>query len=158
VEQETALVKAAQSRVEFPPPAIAGGTAPPAPEPPELPADSPIWNRAPHPTAVPAVGQTIDAIPPSAPRKRGPKPDAENHAKVASIIRAYGENWTSDDSLVEICDELDRQKVPVPKTWLMRPEGPARSWSRGRQNYPHLVIKAIKDRYKAAMTATAGLD
>jgi hypothetical protein len=93
------------------------------------------------------------AMPPAAARKRGPKPDHENHARVAALIRSYGEDWTSDDNLVEICDELDRLGVPVPKTWLMRREGPARSWSRGRQNYTHLVIKAIKDRCKAASTA-----
>jgi hypothetical protein len=73
----------------------------------------------------------------------------------ASTIRGFGENWTSGDNLVEICEELDRQEIPPPKTWLTRPEGPARSWSRGRQNYPHLVIKAIKDRCKAAQAAIA---
>src|ERR1035441_865877 len=44
--------------------------------------------------------------------------------------------------------------------WLL-PRADGTSWSRGRQNYPHLVIKAIKDRCKdrckAADAATAGL-
>jgi hypothetical protein len=79
------------------------------------------------------------------------QPDIENHAQVAAVIRNYGETWTADDNLIEICEELDRRKIPVPKTWLMRKEGPARSWSRGRQHYPHLVIKAIKDRCMATM-------
>ena len=68
-------------------------------------------------------------------------------------IRSYGEDWTTDDNLVELCDELDQQGVPVPKKWLMRKEGPARSWSRARQLYPHLVIKAIKYYSKAASSA-----
>ena len=140
-QQETALLKAAQSRSVVQPPANARAEDFTGSEPPDLAADSPIWNRAPRPEA---------NIPPAAPRKRGPKPDRENHLKVATLIRSYGENWTTDDNLVEICDELDRQSVPVPKTWLMRREGLARSWTRGRQNYPHLVIKAIKDRCRAA--------
>jgi len=155
-EQETALLQAAQSRVEVSTPDAAPTGELTSSEPPEPSADSPIWNRAPRITETPAVGlATGTALPPTAARKRGPKPDRENHARVAALIRAYGEQWTSDDNLVEICEELDRQKVPMPKTWLMRKEGPARSWSRGRQNYPHLVIKAIKDRCKAAVTATA---
>ena len=100
----------------------------------------PIWNRT-------------DVLPKTAHRKRGPQPDRENHEKVASIIWAYGENWTTDDNLLEICEELDRQKVPVPKTWLTRKDGVSRTWSRGRHHYQHLVVKAIKDRLKAAESA-----
>src|ERR1017187_7143004 len=153
-QQETALLEAAQSRSVVQPPANAGAEDFTGSEPPDISADSPIWNRAPRPTDSLTNGpNTGTAVPPSASRKRGPKPDRENYAKVAALIRGYGENWTTDENLVEICDELDRQGVPVPKTWLMRREGSARSWSRGRQNYPHLVIKAIKDRCKAASTA-----
>ena len=68
---------------------------------------------------------------------------------MARVISAFGTAWTSDDNLLEICDQLDQQQVPPPKTWLTRQDGVARSWSRGRQHYPHLVIKAIKDRLKA---------
>ena len=142
--QEAALVKASGAIVPIMPAAVTVEADAPS-EPGDQTADPPIWNRAPHP----------GGLPPAAPRKRGPRPDAENPTKVASIIRAYGETWTSDDNLVEVCDELDRQKIPPPKTWLTRPEGMARSWSRGRQNYPHLVIKAIKDRCKAAQDTTA---
>jgi hypothetical protein len=153
--QETALLQAAQSRLEVLPPTDAGTGEPAQFDSPDSVPDSPIWNRAPRSMEAPAA-ETITveaAVPPAASRKRGPKPDRENHARVAALIRSYGAEWTADDNLVEICDELDRQGVPVPKTWLMRREGPARSWSRGRQNYPHLVIKAIKDRCKAASTA-----
>lgn len=83
-------------------------------------------------------------------RKRGPKADSENHEKVVNIVKAFGETWTSDDNLVEICEELDKQGVPVPKTWASRSDGVARTWSRGRHHYQHLVVKAIKDRLKAA--------
>ena len=100
----------------------------------------PIWTR----TEVPESSfKTQD-------RKRGPKADIENHEKVVLIVRAFGEAWTSDENLLEICEELDRQEVPVPKTWATRSDGVARTWSRGRHHYQHLVVKAIKDRLKAA--------
>ena len=108
-----------------------------------------IWNRS-------GSAEAAD-VPKALARKRGPQPDMENHEKVVKIIRAYGENWTSDDNLLEICEELDRQEVPVPKTWATRSDGVARSWSRGRHHYQYLVIKAIKDRLKAAAPA-AGED
>ena len=84
------------------------------------------------------------------PRKRGPKADSYNHDKVVSIVQAFGEAWTTDDNLMERCEELDRQKVPVSKTWATRSDGVAHTWTRGRHHYHHLVIKAIKDRLKAA--------
>ena len=100
----------------------------------------PIWTRAEVPESTLKPQE----------RKRGPKADTENHEKVARIIKPYGEAWTSDDNLLEICDELDKQQVPVPKTWASRKDGVARTWSRGLHHYQHLVIKAIKDRLKAA--------
>jgi hypothetical protein len=100
---------------------------------------SPIWNRA----ATPAE------------RKRGPKADIENYAKAARIVKSYGAEWTSDGNLMEICDEFDAQKIPPPKTWISRREGAARSWTRGRQLYPQLVIRAIKDRLEALEKAAS---
>ena len=84
------------------------------------------------------------------PRECGPNSVAEYQEKVASVVRAFGESWTIDENLMEICHELDRQKIPVPRTWATRSDGVAHTWSRGRHNYDHLVIKAIKDRLKAA--------
>jgi len=104
---------------------------------------TPIWTR----TEIPESGiKTQD-------RKRGPKADTENHEKVVRIVGAYGETWTTDDNLLEICEELDKQEVPVSKTWATRSDGVARTWSRGRHHYQHLVIKAIKDRISAAEKA-----
>jgi len=40
--------------------------------------------------------------------------------------------------------------VPIPKTWPSRADGKSHTWSRAFQNYPTLVVKAIKDRLKAA--------
>ena len=115
----------------------------PAPgAPPPKSTTAPIWNRA-------GSSESAD-VPKALARKRGPQPDMENHEKVVKIIRAYGENWTSDDNLLEICEELDRQEVPSPKTWATRSDGVARTWSRGRHHYQYLVIKAIKDRLRAA--------
>ncbi len=110
-----------------------------------------IWNRTGSGNVTP-----VKALPPNLTgrqvleRKRGPKADIENHVKVAEIITAHGDAWTTDDHLREICDALDQEGVPIPKTWPMRADGKSRSWTRGLENYPHLVVKAIKDRCKAA--------
>jgi hypothetical protein len=95
-----------------------------------------IWNRAPQQQPVY--------------RKRGPKPDTENHAKVAEIVSRYGEHWTTDDNLSEICEQLDEAGVPIPKTWAYRSDAKSRSWPRALTNYRQLVVKAIKDRLKMA--------
>ena len=136
-QQETALLDAAAATISALPGQVAiemVSTAPPPPDP-----SIPIWTR----TEVPeSTFKTQD-------RKRGPKADTENHEKVVRIIRAFGENWTADENLLEICEELDRQQVPAPKTWATRKDGVARTWSRGLHHYQHLVIKSIKDRLKA---------
>ena len=79
----------------------------------------------------------------------------DSREKVVGIISAYGETWTSDENLLELCQELDQNGVPVPKTWATRRDGSARSWKRARQYYPQLVIKAIKDRCKPVSSADA---
>jgi hypothetical protein len=146
-EQETALLQAAgispaiSCPVESEPAPIEDGEPCPA-EP-----HAPIWNRE-------TGAKPVDISEPQ-PRKRGPKADVESHEKVVRIVSAYGSSWTSDDSLAELCDELDQQGVPVPKTWATRRDGQARSWSRARQHYPGLVIKAIKDRCKAAQNVAS---
>jgi len=140
-EQETALLQAAagaNSAAAIPSPEPVSDQQPAI----QPPARFPIWNRG--------------GVPPAPiPKRRGPRPDTANHEKVARIVTAYGENWTSDDTLVELCDELDREGVPVPKTWATRTDGKARSWNRARQHYPPLVVKAIRDRCKAATGRSA---
>ena len=113
----------------------------PPPEPPPAKPRVPIWER----TGAPKAGKR----PLGSARKPGPKADAENHAKVAKVILSYGESWTTDENLVEICEALDREEVPIPKTWPQR-DPPSRSWRRALANYPGIVIKAIKDRLKSA--------
>jgi hypothetical protein len=128
--------------------AISGGVAAAGP---------PLWNRevstagasrdmAPSPATI-----TVTTAPVSqrtmAPR-RGPKPDRENHAKVEEIVGRYGTDWTKDSSLPELCAELDRARIPIPKHWPLRIK--SRSWSRALENDRNLVVKAIKDRLKAA--------
>jgi len=133
-EREAALLQAAQTTIFRP-----DQPEPGAQEPLNEPSSSPFWNRRP---------SLIE-------RKRGPKTDLANYAKVAQIVNGYGSEWTADGNLVKICEELDRQKIPPPKTWISRREGPARSWTRGRQLYPQLVIRAIKDRLEALEKASS---
>ena len=104
----------------------------------------PIWNRVP-----PSNGRAGNGFGQSTARKRGPATDVANYAKVRRVIEKFGARWTEPDTLAQVCTELDRQHVPPPKTWLTRTDGVAKSWTRGRQHYSHLVIKAIKDRLKA---------
>jgi len=113
---------------------------------PTLGADS-IWKRTSGSTTPASLAKPVLT---ATPRKRGPKADLENHAKVVKIIARFGETWTVEDNLREICEALDADKVPVPKTWAARTDGKSRSWRRAFENYPYLVIKAIKDRCKMA--------
>ena len=141
--QETALLKEATPHISIPTnsePEVINVVAESTPD---SPAPAPIWSRVGSP---PPDQQTLN----TQARKRGPKPDTENQEKVVNIVKAYGEAWTADENLFDICDELDRQAVPVPKTWATRSDGVAHTWSRARHHYQHLVIKAIKDRLKAA--------
>jgi hypothetical protein len=114
----------------------------------------PIWDRTGSSGIWSKTSQDKLATPAKPQRKRGPRPDVENHQKVAAIIRRYEDDWILDDNLVEVCEALDQQQVPVPKTWASRADGKSHTWSRGFQNYPTLVIKAIKDRCKAAEVAS----
>ncbi len=152
-EQESALLLAASGSVGVSSVVVSEPDQPKVEASP-LPLNAPIWNR--EATAKPPISaSSVLPLPPPQSRKRGPKTDLENHLRVTKLVAALGEDWTSDDNLAEICEELDKQGVPVPKTWALRADGHARSWVRGRQCYPGLVIKAIKDRCKAAQGATA---
>jgi hypothetical protein len=102
--------------------------------------DAPIWGRPTDGLPNGVAGQ----------HKRGPKADMDNHHKVARLISQYGEAWAEDETLSEICAELDGAAVPIPKTWPRRTDGKSRSWARALEHYPHLVVKAIKDRCKMA--------
>lgn len=75
--------------------------------------------------------------------RRGPKPDLINLRKVVTTTTHIGKDW--QNRVDSFCTELDRLKVPVPKTWPQK-RPPARSWRRALENYPTLVIRAIKDR------------
>jgi hypothetical protein len=122
----------------------------PVPEPTRQPR-KPIWDRTDRSGIWANRSQRSSASPaPKPQRKRGPRPDIENHQKVATIIRRYEDDWILDENLAEICEALDHQKVPIPKTWPSRRDAKSHTWSRAFQNYPTLVIKAIKDRCKAA--------
>jgi hypothetical protein len=61
-------------------------------------------------------------------RKRGPKPDMQTHLKIAEIAKPYGEAWTEESNLYEICAKLDEERIPVPKTWPEDRQHPSTRW------------------------------
>ena len=90
-------------------------------------------------------------FPPQKPqRKRGPKPDVENHQRVAALIRRYENDWILDDNLIRNL----RGPGPTARARSQDLAVPSRRqvpYLEPRvQNYPTLVVKAIKDRLKAA--------
>lgn len=114
---------------------------------------TPIWDRTGKSGIWTSSTPSSSNKPKKPQRKRGPKPDVENHQRVATIIRRNEDNWILDDNLIEIREALDQRHVPIPKPWPSRADGKSHTWSRAFQNYPTLVIKAIKDRCKAAEAA-----
>ena len=147
-EQETGLLKLIAPDSENAVPVEAPGKARSPVSEPEPKPRRPIWDRSGGATTSPR--QTRSGALEKTQRKRGPKPDMENHLKVAALIRRYEDDWILDENLIEICEALDQQRIPIPKTWPARSDGKSHTWSRAFHNYPRLVIKAIKDRLKAA--------
>jgi hypothetical protein len=150
IEQEATLLQTIAVKTSPEEPAETEAAPMPASPPTEAErkARTPIWDRSGKTGIWVNPEQVAKAQKPQ--RKRGPKPDVENHQKVAALIRRYGDDWILDDNLQDICEALDSQHVPIPKTWPSRTDGKSHSWSRAYQNYPTLVIKAIKDRCRAA--------
>jgi hypothetical protein len=57
------------------------------------------------------------STPPKKPeRKRGPKPDVENHAKVAALVRRYDDDWILDDNLQESARSLTNCMCRFPRS------------------------------------------
>lgn len=110
----------------------------------------PIWNRTVDSGSdYSANGSTTT---PRA-RKRGPKPDVDTHAKVAALVSIYGEAWRIEENLREICEKLDEQRIPIPKTWPSLRIHPVRSWSRALEFHIDLVKKAIEYHCAAVKTS-----
>jgi hypothetical protein len=88
---------------------------------------------------------------PSPPRKsRGPRPDMTKHESIANAVRPYGEDWKQENNLEDIAKKLDREKVPVTKTWPNRKPAGARTWKTALMSFPQDVVKTIA--YSLQMT------
>lgn len=86
-----------------------------------------------------------DKAGPAGPRtKPGPKRDVETARQVAEIVARVASS-NRPDNLVDICDALDEQKVPLPRTWHR--EG-LRSWWDAVANHPDRAKKAIQHHLK----------
>jgi hypothetical protein len=83
-------------------------------------------------------------------RRRGPPRDLENHLKLVRIVQQYGSKWITEEALWEICEALQKEAVPIVKTWPTRSDEKSQSWTSALRNYRHLVMQAIRDRFKAA--------
>ncbi len=112
----------------------------PLPPPPQSMTEQPV------PATVAVKSATVPSV--RAKPKRGPKPDTDNYQKVAAIIRQHGDDWQMDEKLQEICAALDEAKVPPPPHWAKWTPNRARTWSRGLNWKPRLVVQALEYRLK----------
>lgn len=82
-------------------------------------------------------------------RRPGPKRDVETAQRVAAVVAgvAQGLRWT--DKLDEVCERLDDEKVPCPKTWKNR-DPQVRNWTVAAATERQLAIKAIAHHLKNA--------
>jgi hypothetical protein len=120
-------------------------------EPPPTTKSQSIWNRS--SLNFRAAGQRS-----AKERRRGPKTDFENHAKVAAIVQGFGAAWQQEEPLLELCQQLDEAGVPVPRSWPTRGDVRAHTWQRALLNNRSRVIQAIKDHLKAAQRGSAPAD
>jgi hypothetical protein len=72
--------------------------------------------------------------------RRGPKTNITRHLQIAAIVDQHGSEWRNDETLPEICDALDKDRVRVPLKWHTW----ARTWSRAVQEKKYQVTKAIQ--------------
>jgi hypothetical protein len=83
-------------------------------------------------------------------KKRGPRPDIENHKKVADIVGQHPDDWrTNEDVLEAICRKLDSKHVPTSTKWKTR------SWKRAQDLHRKKVVQAIEYRLKKAAEPTS---
>jgi hypothetical protein len=77
----------------------------------------------------------------------GPKPKTEIYNRVRKIVDTIsGADWTN--SLDEICEALDEEKVPIPSTWRVRSRS-VHNWTDGLYEDREKVRKAIEYRLKS---------
>ena len=77
--------------------------------------------------------------------KTGPK--RRDHEQIVAIVKVHGKDWRSE--LDDICEELDRQKIPLPalwKTWQPRPH----DWLDAAVTSKGLVVKSLENSLKGA--------
>jgi hypothetical protein len=78
-------------------------------------------------------------------RTRGPKPNQELALRISEVVAQVASDGDWRSKLDDICDALDENGIPCPKTWRAREEA-CRNWS--SQLNRSLVIKAIDYRLK----------
>ena len=79
-------------------------------------------------------------------RKRGPKPDLETTVRVAEIVTRVAPDGDWRSKLDDVCDALDEDEIPCPKTW--RKNRNYRCW--GDCVERDIVVKAIEYRLEIA--------
>ncbi|MCL5745172.1 MAG: hypothetical protein M1541_14815 [Acidobacteria bacterium] len=96
------------------------------------------------PQATTPVIPCDEAAAPGAPRKRGPKPDHDTAARIAEVVARIASNGDWRSKLDEICDALDEEHIPVPRTW--RRNRKCTQWSLCDDR--DLIVKAIDYRLR----------
>jgi hypothetical protein len=80
------------------------------------------------------------------PRKRGPRPDFDKATRVADIVARIAPDGGWRPKVDDICEALDEEQVPVPRTW--RRKRKYRWWADCVERA--IAIKAIEYRLKIA--------
>lgn len=94
----------------------------------------------------PPVSKATESVRHTQPRKSLSKRGSESHLKILRIVSKYGNAWQMDENLMEICEKLDREGVPVPAKWACGPEPVTTTWTQAFKNDAFLVFKTIRDR------------
>jgi len=81
--------------------------------------------------------------------KPGPKRDVANARRVATIVERVAHGILSRDTLNDVCEALDNERVPCPRTWRKR-ESKIMTWDDAADDEPELAMKAIQHHLKNA--------
>jgi hypothetical protein len=83
-------------------------------------------------------------------RRHGPEPDLHVVRKTAGVIQShYLGDWKRADTLQSVCEDLDKEEVPMSSAWRQWATSPG-TWVQALQLHKERVVKLIDYRLKQA--------